>query len=150
MSFTITAKQEFKVGDRVYVNYGHGWNGSGTVVEVWSSGNISVKTDSGKHGSFNLEYLTLIEPAPIVHIKSKVFSIAKSIAVTLAKQSSLRITNIDRVQSELFLLGYNSADLGNAAGCVFRGKNWKKFNKAQSNRKGNHSREIVTWEYVGR
>lgn len=81
--------------------------------------------------------------------RSKVFDIAKKIAVDLAKSKPLKIVNADLVQAELLKQGYTSSDLGNAAGALFRGKNWIRYFRTKSNRKGNHKREITNWQYIG-
>jgi hypothetical protein len=164
----VPAKKEFKVGDRVQVNYGYGWDGPGTVTKVGAY--VHVKPDHRSEGGFARENLTLLSgmrlrvenPAPQAEVTakekgiagavkshSKVFGIAKDLAVKLAKSNSLKITSADTVQAELVKLGYTSADLGNAAGALFRGKNWEKMDRQPSGRRGNHAREISVWKYTG-
>jgi hypothetical protein len=78
---------------------------------------------------------------------TEVFIVARKLAVQLAKANGT--VNADLVQDDLAKLGYASADLGNAAGALFRGKNWKYVRTQKSARKGNHLRDIKVWEYVG-
>lgn len=79
---------------------------------------------------------------------SQVYQIAKNLAIQLGKDKKL--VNVDMVQGELVNLGYKAADLGNAAGAIFRGKNWKDTgNTYLSRRESNHARRITVWAYVG-
>ena len=158
---TEPTKKEFKVGDRVQVKYGYGWDGPATIITIWSNGDISVKTDSGKRGAFKPKQLALIEQivkedqaketgiSRAVGKHTAVFIVARKLAVDLAKRNFSNLVNIDDVQAELKPLGYTSADLGNAAGALFRGKNWKYVSTIHSTRKGNHLRDVKVWKYVG-
>jgi hypothetical protein len=160
-------KKEFKVGDRVQVNWQTGsmWNGPGTITRIYQhNGDIQVTTDTYLVGAFDPEKLTLIStPATVPSVEitkkeqginaavkshSKVFGIAKNLAVQLAQSNAIGVTNADAVQAALVKQGYTSIDLGNAAGALFRGKNWKKYNTQKSTRDGNHAREITNWQYV--
>ena len=161
------AKREFKVGDRVQVKWGYGWDGPATVTKVGPY--IQVNSDLRGIGGFLKENLTLIPQFPVnetispkaevaakekgiagaVKSHSKVFGIAKDLAIKTALRDPQHITTADAVQAELVKLGYSSTDLGNAAGGLFRGKGWKKLSTVKSARKGNHAREIAAWEYVG-
>ena len=79
---------------------------------------------------------------------SEVYRIAKDIAVELGR--NWKQVNIDMVQGVLVSRGYKAADLGNAAGAIFRGKNWKDTgNTYLSRRESNHARRITVWTYVG-
>lgn len=79
---------------------------------------------------------------------SQVYQLAKNIAIQFGKDKKL--VNIDMVQGELLKYGYKAADLGNAAGAIFRGKNWKDTgNTYLSRRESNHARRITVWAYVG-
>jgi hypothetical protein len=79
---------------------------------------------------------------------SEVYRIAKNIAVELGR--NWKQVNIDMVQGVLVSRGYKAADLGNAAGAIFRGKNWKDTgNTYLSRRESNHARRITVWAYVG-
>jgi hypothetical protein len=159
----LPTKKEFKVGDRVQIKYGYGWDGPATVDNIWSPESISVKTDKpGFHnsGAFHPKYLTLVEqpvqftlakvPTSVDHrSRVRVFGVAKEAAVKLAKQNFSSLVSADDVQDELRKLGYSSLDLGNAAGNLFRGKNWKKVSTKKSTRSGNNAREISVWKYIG-
>ena len=79
---------------------------------------------------------------------SEVYRIAKNIAVELGR--NWKQVNIDMVQGVLVSRGYKAADLGNAAGAIFRGKNWKNTGTTHlSRRESNHARRITVWAYVG-
>jgi hypothetical protein len=82
-----------------------------------------------------------------INKNAQVYQIAKNIAIQLGKDKGL--VTIDAVQGELVNLGYKAADLGNAAGAVFRGKNWKEAGPYLSRRESNHARKITVWKYVG-
>jgi len=151
----------FKVGDRVQVTKkraaeGTHITGAATVVSVDEY--VNIKTDTGYRGGFlpsSLEFL-----APVAEVKAaaqgisaavkshnKVFATAQAIAIDAAK--TYGSVNADKVQDLLIGQGYTSTDLGNAAGALFRGKNWKKVGTVKSTRQGNHAREISNWQYVG-
>jgi preprotein translocase subunit YajC len=79
---------------------------------------------------------------------SEVYRIAKDIAVELGR--NWKQVNIDMVQGVLVGRGYKAADLGNAAGAIFRGENWKNAGTTYlSRRESNHARKITVWQYVG-
>jgi hypothetical protein len=201
----------FKIGDKVEVKYGYGWNGTGEIVRKYPEGLCGVTyivryDNSKREGGFGERFLTLATPtlggfnigdkafapgrafyenpctvtkiskefvylttdtAPIVtggfyprnvkliapaktevvSAKSKAYVVAKTMAINLAKRNGY--VNADQVQQEIAALGYKSTDLGNAAGVLFRGKNWEKVGTVKSARKGNHFRTIVNWKYVG-
>jgi len=165
----LATKKEIKVGDRVNVSWRGSslWEGPATVVRIYGNGDISIRKDGGLIGSFSPEHITLIEsasvpqvPAQEIQAKEKgiaravgkhtaVFIVARKLAVDLAKKNSNGVVNADQVQDELTKLGYTSSDLGNAAGALFRGKNWIKLAPSKSTRKGNHARDIANWKYVG-
>lgn len=72
--------------------------------------------------------------------------------LTLARRIATRIAitegdcDIDRVQETLAGYGFRSADLGNAAGSVFRGEEWIFTGQwRESRRVGNHARSIRVW-----
>lgn len=163
----LEAATKFKRGDKVKVNWNYGsiWDGTAVVRSVFSNGDVSVTMDNGGYqGAFSPNKLTLIKSSVVVHSApeiaakergisgaakshSKVFAIAKNLAVEIARRNAGHV-NADLVQKELVGLGFSSTDLGNAAGVLFRGKNWKKVSTVKSNRKGNHLREITNWQYV--
>ena len=146
-----------KVGDRVQINYGHGWDGPGTVLDFYYDADMYlVRLDGKSRGAFKKEHLTLIDdPQPKVAENIKVksdlftFDFAKIIAVELAKKNYLNLVTIDDVQQNLAESGFNSVDLGNAAGALFRNKNWVKQSLVKSTRKGNR-RMVAVWKYVGK
>lgn len=146
---------KFNVGDKVRVHYSDfpsGNEGKIAVVQrTMIKGFVTVKFD---HQSFTInlfpQRLTLIESVskkPIVTLKNKAFFSAVSAAVEIAKSQGT--VNADQVQAKLADQGFTSKDLGNAAGVIFRGKNWKKVGSTKSTRKGNNFRTISTWQYVG-
>lgn len=53
--------------------------------------------------------------------------------------------NADLVHERLIADGYKSWELGNAAGAVFRGKEWECIGYIKSTREGNHARTIRQW-----
>ena len=152
----------FKVGDRVQVTKKRAAEGAGRLTGpatvVGLDDYVQIETDTGFHGGFlptNLEFL-----APAAEVKAaaqdisaavnshnKVFATAQAIAIDAAK--TYGSVNADKVQDLLIGQGYTSTDLGNAAGALFRGKNWKKVGTIKSTRQGNHAREISNWQYVG-
>lgn len=78
----------------------------------------------------------------------KVFKIAQLESLKLGREN--RIVHVEMVQDALEKLGYKSTDLGNAAGGIFRSKNWKDTGRTQkSNRATSRRRKITLWEYVG-
>ncbi|VVB52800.1 Uncharacterised protein [uncultured archaeon] len=72
---------------------------------------------------------------------------ARSVARSIAKANTLRRVTADQVQEKVLEAGY---DLGNSAGSIFKGGNWKNTGvTVKSTRPGNNSRRVVVWEYVG-
>jgi hypothetical protein len=152
----------FKVGDRVYAPERGEYSNPSTVTKI-DEEFVYIKPDNSKsnYGGFypkNLRFVTPVKTeeqakyagvAGAVKSHSKVFEIAKNLAVDIAKRSYGNLVHADLVQEELVKLGYKSTDLGNAAGALFRGKNWKRVQTRKSVRKGNHLREITVWQYVG-
>jgi hypothetical protein len=169
-------KPEYKVGDRVEITYGYGWNGPGTVTEVYGptskySGYL-IKKDDGRVGGFGTKDLKPLaasivsnvipfaEQKPVgvalkekgiaraVKAHSKVFGIAKAAAIEAGKE--LKFVHIGHVQEKLTAQGYKPEDLGNAAGGVFRSKSWRDTGKSvQSSRSTSRARKITVWEYIG-
>ena len=81
-----------------------------------------------------------------VESRRKVFDIACKTALFLARHSPSREVSIDDVQWSLARQGHDPSSLGNAAGKVFSGKEWKATGRTKkSRRKGNHSRRILVW-----
>lgn len=160
---------DFKTGDRVEVKHGYGWDGPGTVVRIGYA-NVIVQLDNkpkGFHGGFNLHEVTkisslAIEPGQLEKFRQSravttgvhtgqgtkfVFNTAYTAAVKLARANG--VTNADEVQASIAQQGITPAQLGNAAGAIFRSKNFQKVGTIKSTRPGNHSRTISTWKYVG-
>ena len=65
--------------------------------------------------------------------------IAKAIATIKPKISA------DDVQRELIRRGHDPADLGNAAGAIFKANCWRPVGFKKSRRVSNHSRVIRVW-----
>jgi hypothetical protein len=87
-------------------------------------------------------------PVKLGASRQQVFTTAVNIALSLG--ATKRYVNADDVQTELAKHGYTSADLGNAAGAIFRGANWHDTGTTiASQRKGTHRRKITVWEYTG-
>lgn len=155
----------FHPGDRVRVTYtdyeSRNEGRIATVIAIEGSGYVRVKFSEQEYTP-NLfpQRLTKISSAPTVttpvpvygnavkaSLKNAVFTAARLAAVALAKKNGQ--TNADEVQAELASKGYSSTQLGNAAGAIFQGKNWKKVGAIKSTRQGNNRRTISTWQYVG-
>lgn len=170
-----TAKNRLPVvGDRVEIpaSLNSVWVGRGVVTKVYDhSPIINVKmetgTETGREGGFDRNKVILVkevqpimpivpatkpvEPAPVVSLQQKsALQTARNLAVSLAKQNPARTVTIDWVQDELAKLGFTSSDLGNAAGIVFKGNQFKNTGMtAKSVRPGNNHRRITVWQYVG-
>lgn len=79
--------------------------------------------------------------------RKECLALAKELALKLANERSDRQTNIDEVQQELWKLGYNPAELGNAAGSVFKTNHWIFTGKwTNSTRISSHARAVRIWE----
>lgn len=82
-----------------------------------------------------------------VSVRQAEVAMARQIAVDMALASPNRRITADHVQSVLKRRGI---DLGNAAGAIFKGKNWRWTGECvQSSRVSNHSRILRVWELVG-
>lgn len=143
----------FKVGDRVEVTYEYDWDGDGVVREIWGRSNgISVDLTTGKYagqtGTFYPRNLKLIFAPAVKALRSaSVFGRAKTIALELGK--TMRYVHIDLVQTELQKIGIAQL-LGNAAGSVFRGKDWRDTGRVvRSTRPETNRRKVTVWEYQG-
>lgn len=145
-----TQGKEFNIGDTVRAIGRAQYDSPSTVDEIDKT-YVYIRTSKGERGGFYPYNLTLIKPinSSSLHSvpRSTVYSIAKGIAVKLAKTHG--VVNADNIQEELFRLGYSSTDLGNAAGSLFHGKNWEKVSTINSTRKGNRLRQINQWKYIG-
>jgi len=152
------ATPTFKVGDRVRIKgYSKEWDGDG-VIDGFNKLHPIVRFDrSGffDRGGFETKYVSLLptsvqtQVALSGDVQSRAFTAARNLAVKLGKQNPGRRVTIDWVQDELSKLGYSSADLGNAAGSIFKGPFRNTGMTAKSLRPGNRKRRITVWEYVG-
>ena len=77
--------------------------------------------------------------------RQQILQLAKRIAVAFGKRKGY--CTIDVVMNTLIEWGYSPAQLGNAAGAVFRDKHWKFSNTTKSKRVSNHARPITVWNY---
>lgn len=66
---------------------------------------------------------------------------AKKIAMHLARLNGS--VTIDDVQKELFKIG---ADIGMAAGSIFRGKEWIRIGHKKTERSSSHARLVSIWK----
>jgi hypothetical protein len=138
----------FKVGDKAFAPGRRFYENPCTVTKI-NKEFVYLTTDAAPivTGGFYPYNVKLIAPAKTVTTKSRAYTVAKTMAINLAKRNGT--VNADQVQQEIAALGYKSTDLGNAAGVLFRGKNWEKVGTVKSARKGNHFRTIVNWKYIG-
>lgn len=74
--------------------------------------------------------------------------LAKTLARFRAMNSHTGTTNIDEIQDMLIKLGHPPDSLGNAAGAIFRGKQWERCGWKISERVSNHARLISTWRLL--
>lgn len=81
-----------------------------------------------------------------VETRRHVYDIAKELALKVANRNAKREVTADDVQFELIGAGYDPADLGNAAGALFRGKDWVFTGEwRKSARETNHRRANRVW-----
>lgn len=74
--------------------------------------------------------------------------IARRLAAELGRRQ--RFVTADDVQRILIDRGYQESQLGNAAGSVFRGRQWKWHGQTvKSERVASHGRLLRVWEYTG-
>ena len=73
---------------------------------------------------------------------------ARSLAVSIALERPDGGVTADDVYEQLIQRGIDVQLLGNAAGSLFRGKNWIfSGERRQSRRVSNHGRWIMVWQY---
>ncbi len=72
-------------------------------------------------------------------------AMARDFAKMVALSRSSRIATADDVMESLKKLGYEPKRLGNAAGSIFRGKEWEFVGWVNSTRPTNHARPIRVW-----
>lgn len=75
--------------------------------------------------------------------RAEILLIAKDIARRMAQKQG-EVT-ADDVQRRLILWDYDLSDLGNAAGSIFKGKEWECVGWKKSERVSNHARAIRVW-----
>jgi len=75
---------------------------------------------------------------------------AKRVAVEIASSRPDRCISADDVQERLMVLGYREGVLGNAAGSLFRGREWTFDHWTTSRRIKSHARGLRVWRYVGK
>jgi len=81
-------------------------------------------------------------------VRADALTIAREEAEYLGKTTEF--VHMDMVVPRMELRGVSSEDLGNAAGSVFKGGNWKfTGHRVMSKRPSNHAREIKVWRWVG-
>lgn len=71
-----------------------------------------------------------------------VLALARNVAVDVALHRYSRTVTIDDIQGHLLLAG---KDLGNAAGSVFRGKDFEHAGYQKSRRASSHARVVSVW-----
>lgn len=74
--------------------------------------------------------------------RDKMLSLARSIARSIALEDAMRECTIDAVQQRLIAMGYQPAQLGPAAGCIFLSDEWDHAGFVQSTRASNRRRWI--------
>lgn len=73
---------------------------------------------------------------------------ARVLAEEIALSRNNKQLTIDAVQHYLSIEGYKPADLGLAAGAVFRGKQWRNVGTKRSIRATSHARLVTVWELL--
>jgi hypothetical protein len=75
--------------------------------------------------------------------------IARQAAIAAARSRPDNTATADDAYRGLLAAGYLAADLGPAAGCLFRGKNWTYTGRRKrSARVSNHGRALRIWKLV--
>lgn len=76
---------------------------------------------------------------------NELLEIARHVAEAIARCGD-GTANMDQVCIQLMIMDYNPADLGNAAGSVFKGNQWEfTGERVKSSKVSSHAREIKTW-----
>lgn len=84
-----------------------------------------------------------------VSSKRHIFDLAKDLAVNIAARHPSKEITADEVQIALINYGYDPSDLGNAAGALFRGKQWSFTGEwRKSIRITNHRRQNRVWRLI--
>ena len=76
--------------------------------------------------------------------------LAREIAKMLARRNPQRLTDADQVQREMpiWFPDFEPQQLGNAAGSIFRGTEWRWVGWKKSERVSNHARMIRIWKLI--
>ena len=75
--------------------------------------------------------------------------VARQAAIAAASSRPDKTATADDAYRGLLAAGYLAADLGPAAGCLFRGKNWTYTGRRKrSARVSNHGRAVRIWQLV--
>lgn len=77
--------------------------------------------------------------------RAELLKLAQATAERLGRTAYLALS-YDDVYVQLKLMGENPALLGNAAGSVFRGKQWECVGWKKSSRVTNHARRVMVWK----
>jgi hypothetical protein len=76
--------------------------------------------------------------------RAEVLRLARGIALTIERHAGT--VTADEVQAGLIAAGFNPSDLGNAAGSLFRGKEWEFTGQWRaSSRVSNHGHKNRVW-----
>lgn len=77
---------------------------------------------------------------------NELLEIARDVAEAIARSGDGTVT-MDQVAMQLISMDYNPAELGNAAGSVFRGNRWEfTGERVKSTKVSAHAREIKVWK----
>jgi len=77
--------------------------------------------------------------------RGRVLERARAIADRVASSNPEGIVTADQVLEGLAVEGVAAAELGNAAGSIFRGGSWECVGWRTSERKSNHGRALRAW-----
>lgn len=82
--------------------------------------------------------------------KPDLLALARSFGREIAMSRESRECNADDIQALLAERGYGIRSLGNAAGALFRGKEWEFTGKwIESARVHSHRNRLRIWRYIG-
>lgn len=79
--------------------------------------------------------------------RAEILAKAREVARDLARHAEYQETNADEVAAQLELQGIDSTELGNAAGAIFRGKDWTFVGYKKSVRVSRHANKIGIWAF---
>jgi hypothetical protein len=76
---------------------------------------------------------------------NELLEIARDVAESIARSGDGTVT-MDEVALQMIRINYNPAELGNAAGSVFKSNQWEfTGERVKSNKVSSHAREIRVW-----